>query len=124
LLRTIYPRTTNADLDWIARCLYTWSFDRAASGHAHGLPQGPLASDFLAESFLLPIDLALEKRRAYTRHVDDVRLFGVTEDEVRADLFELERHCRERDLIPRIGKFAIKRAQSVQEANGQTLSRL
>ena len=118
LLRTIYPRTTNSDLDWIARCLKTWSSDRAASGHGHGLPQGPLASDFLAECFLLPIDLALKKRRGYTRYVDDVRLFGATEDEVRADLIELERHCLERGLIPQTGKFAIKRAQSVQETMG------
>ncbi len=118
LLRTIYPRITNADLDWIGKCLRTWSSDRAVSGHGHGLPQGPLASDFLAECFLLPIDLALQKRRGYTRYVDDVRLFGATENEVRADLIEIERHCRERGLIPQTGKFAIKRAQSVQEAMG------
>ena len=118
LLRTIYPRTTNGDLDWIAQCLRTWSSDRAASGHGHGLPQGPLASDFLAECFLLPIDLALQSRRGYIRYVDDVRLFGATEDEVRADLIELERHCRERGLIPQTGKFAIKRAQSMEDAMG------
>ena len=118
LLRTIYPRTTNADLDWFASCLKTWSSDRPASGHGHGLPQGPLASDFLAECFLLPIDLAMQTRRGYTRYVDDVRLFGSTEDEVRADLIELERHCRERGLIPQTGKFAIKRAKSTQEAMG------
>ena len=118
LLRTIYPRTTNGVIAWIGQCLRTWSSDRAASGHGHGLPQGPLASDFLAECFLLPIDLALQKSRGYTRYVDDVRLFGATEDEVRAELIELERHCRERGLIPQVGKFAIKRAQSVQEALG------
>jgi retron-type reverse transcriptase len=118
LLRTIYPRTNNHDLDWIAKCLKTWSSDHAASGHGHGLPQGPLASDFLAECFLVPIDVELQKRRGYTRYVDDVRLFGATEDEVRADLIELERHCRERGLIPQTGKFAIKRAQSAQEAMG------
>ena len=118
LLRTIYPRTTNADLKWIAKCLKTWSSDRAASGHGHGLPQGLLASDFLAECFLLPIDLALQKRPGYTRYVDDIRLFGATEDEVRADLIELERHCRERGLIPQTGKFAIKRVRNVQEAMG------
>lgn len=118
LLRTIYPRTTNADLDWIAECLKIWSSDRAASGHGHGLPQGPLASDFLAECFLFPIDFALQKRRGYTRYVDDVRIFGATEDEVRADLIELERYCRERGLIPQTGKFAIKRAHNVQEAMG------
>jgi hypothetical protein len=118
LLRTIYPRTTNGDLDWIAQCLRTWSSERAASGHGHGLPQGPLASDFLAECFLLPIDLSLQKHRGYILYVDDVRLFGATEDEVRADLIELERHCRERGLIPQTGKFAIKRAQSMQDAMG------
>lgn len=118
LLSTVYPRTTNADLDWMTRCLRTWSSDQAVSGHGHGLPQGPIASDLLAERFLLPIDLALAGRRGYTRYVDDVRLFGETEDEVRADLIELERHCRERGLIPQTGKFAIKRAHSVQEALG------
>jgi hypothetical protein len=118
LLRTIYPRTRNADLDWIAKCLRTWSSDRPASGHGHGLPQGPLASDFLAECFLLPIDLQLQKRRGYMRYVDDVRLFGATEDEVRSDLIELERHCRERGLIPQAGKFAIRRAHSMRDALG------
>jgi len=118
LLRTIYPRTTNSDLDWFEHCLRTWSSARAVSGHGHGLPQGPLASDFLAECFLLPIDLALQKRRGYMRYVDDVRLFGATEDEVRADLIELERHCRERGLIPQTGKFAIKLAQTVHDAMG------
>lgn len=118
LLRTIYPRTSNSDLDLIAKCLKAWSSDRAASGHGHGLPQGPLASDLLAECFLLPIDLALQKRRGYIRYVDDVRLLGASEDEVRANLIELERHCRERGLIPQSGKFAIKRAQSMQEAMG------
>jgi hypothetical protein len=118
LLRTIYPRTTNEDLNWIKRCLQVWSSDRAALGHGHGLPQGPLASDFLAECFLLPIDIKLQKRRGYVRYVDDVRLFGATENEVRADLIELEHHCRERGLIPQVGKFAIKRAKSVQDAMG------
>jgi len=52
------------------------------------------------------------------RYVDDVRLFGSSEDEVRKDLIELESHCRERGLIPQTGKFAIKRAQNVQDAMG------
>lgn len=118
LIRTIYPRAGNNDIEWIRRCLQTWSSDRPALGHGHGLPQGPLASDFLAECFLLPIDLAMRERRGYMRYVDDVRLLGATEDEVRADLIELERHCRERGLIPQTGKFAIKQAKDVQDAMG------
>jgi hypothetical protein len=118
LFKTIYPEQTDSDLGWFSECLRTWSSDRAASGHGHGLPQGPLASDLLAECFLLPIDLELQKRSGYLRYVDDVRLFGAKEDEVRANLIELERHCRERGLIPQTGKFAIKRAQSIQDAMG------
>ena len=118
LLRTIYPRTTGGDLDWMLTCLRTWSSNRASSGHGHGLPQGPLASDLLAECFLLPIDLMMQKHRGYVRYVDDVRLLGHTENEVRSVLIELERHCRERGLIPQTGKFVIKRAKSAQDAMG------
>jgi len=118
LLRTLFPRATTADCDLISKCLRTWSSDLAASGHGHGLPQGPIASDLLSECFLLPIDIALRSRKGYVRYVDDVRLFGSTEDEVRAALITLERHCRERGLIPQIGKFAIKRATSVDDAMG------
>ena len=118
LLRTIYPRANGTDSEFISTCLRTWSSDRAASGHGHGLPQGPLASDFLAECFLLPIDIALQSRKGYVRYVDDVRLFGSSEDMVRSDLIVLEQLCRERGLIPQIGKFAIKRASSVEDAMG------
>ena len=116
LLKTIYPRTINPDLDWMVNCLRTWSSGHPGSGHGHGLPQGPLASDFLAECFLFPVDQALKKLAAYMRYVDDVRLMGTTEDNVRADLIELERQCRERGLIPQTGKFAIKRVHNVEEA--------
>jgi hypothetical protein len=67
LLRTIYPRTKNGDLDWFENCLQTWSADHPASGHGHGLPQGPIASDYLAECFLLPVDVALQGMRGYLR---------------------------------------------------------
>ncbi len=117
LLKTIYPRTTG-DLAWFRDCLGTWSSENATSRHGHGIPQGPLASDFLAECFLLPIDAALNKTPGYVRYVDDVRLFGKSEDEVRAAVIQLERHCREHGLIPQSGKFAIKHARSLDEAMG------
>jgi hypothetical protein len=55
LLKTLFPQTTNEDLDWVRKCLRTWSSDQADSGHG---------------------------------------------------------------LIPQTGKFAIKRAHSVQDAMG------
>lgn len=54
----------------------------------------------------------------YLRYVDDVRLFGRTEDEVRRKIIRLEQLCRERGLIPQTGKFAIKRATCVEDAMG------
>jgi hypothetical protein len=117
LLRTIYPRTgPTHDRQWILKCLGCWSSGKSSLGH--GLPQGPIASDFLAECFLLPIDHELAGTNGYTRYVDDVRLFGKTEDDVRRAVLALEERCRERGLIPQTGKFAIKRAASLKEALG------
>lgn len=118
LLKTIYPRSASPDLDWMRGCLRTWSSDRPTLEHGHGLPQGPIASDFLAEALLLPIDQALRGLDGYTRYVDDVRLLGATEDDVRASLIQLERHCLERGLIPQTGKFSIRPAKRLQDALG------
>lgn len=118
LLSTVYPRTKSDDLTWFAQCLRTWSSDAHSSGHGHGLPQGPLASDFLAECFLLPVDRAMRSCRGYIRYVDDVRLLGRSEDEVRSHLYALERVCRERGLIPQTGKFALKKAFTLRDAMG------
>ncbi len=118
LLRTIYPRSHGSDIDWFLKCLRTWSSSGVSSGHGHGIPQGPLASDFLAECFLLPVDQAMRDCEGYLRYVDDVRLFGKTEDEVRRKIIKLEQLCRERGLIPQTGKFTIKRANCVEDAMG------
>lgn len=121
LLQTVYPRRAmdNDEMRWLLKCLRTWSSDRKSSSHGHGLPQGPIASDFLAECFLLPIDLMLKGVDGYTRYVDDIRLFGRTEDDVRRSVVQLERCFRERGLIPQSGKFAIKKATSIRDAMGK-----
>jgi hypothetical protein len=67
---------------------------------------------------MTPVDLQMQHYEGYVRYVDDVRLLGKTENEVRGKLIDLERHCRERGLIPQAGKFAIKRAHNIQEALG------
>ena len=115
LIRTIYPKSESAELKWIAECLRTWSSVRASSQYGHGLPQGPLASDFLAECFLFPIDKELSGDPGYMRYVDDFRLFGRTEEEIRSRLIKLERLCRRRGLIPQAGKFAIDRVGTIEQ---------
>lgn len=120
LLQTVFPRTSiDAEMAWLLECLWIWSSERESSSHGHGLPQGPIASDFLAECFLLPVDLALQGADGYTRYVDDIRLFGRTEEDVRRAVIRLERHFRERGLIPQSGKFAIKKVTSIRDAMGK-----
>lgn len=119
LLKCLYPRTANADLEWFRKdCLQTWTSTKASSSHGHGLPQGPIASDFLAECFLLPVDNSLKDLPGYVRYVDDVRLLGASENDVRRAVIRLENQCHERGLIPQSGKFAIKKAKSLDDALG------
>ena len=64
------PDTGNSIKEW----LQIWSADNIAAMTGHGIPQGPIASDFLAEAFFLPIDLRLQKESFwYLRYVDDIQ---------------------------------------------------
>lgn len=109
------PETGNTIKNW----LRVWSADNSIQMTGHGIPQGPIASDFLAESFFLPIDLQLQKEPIiYLRYVDDIRLFGQSESEVREAAILLEQECRHRGLIPQSSKFAISELKSAKEAMG------
>ena len=85
LLRTAFPRSTDGNRDHILNCLKVWSAEQPASCRGHCIPQGPIGSNFLAECFLLPVDESLQKQRLrYIRYVDDIRLFGKSENQLRA----------------------------------------
>ncbi len=119
LLRTVYPKLIDGeDLRLVRSWLAEWTAEGRQSLHGHGIPQGPIASDLLAECFLLPIDEKLASTTTYARYVDDIRLFGKTEKEVRESVIRLEILCRDRGLIPQVGKFAIKEASSIADAIG------
>lgn len=119
LLRTAFPRSTDAARANIVSFLKVWSAEQPASSHGHGIPQGPIASDFLGECLLLPVDEALQKQRLrYIRYVDDIRLFGRTQNEVRAAAIRMEILLRERGLIPQGQKHAISLARTLEDAMG------
>jgi hypothetical protein len=119
LWRIAYPRTINENRDLILRYLKLWSSEKILSSHGHGIPQGPIASDFLAECFLLPIDEELQNQKVhYVRYVDDIRLFGRSENEVRASAIRMEILLRERGLIPHSQKHRIMRARTIEDAMG------
>ena len=83
-------------------CLHTWSPRRLH----HGLPQGPAASDYLAECYLSVVDAELARQRInFVRYVDDIVIFGKTPAKVQSGILALETLCREFGLIPQAGKF-------------------
>ena len=105
--------------DVVKKWLQRWSAESSRTVTGHGIPQGPIASNFLAEAFFLPIDTHLQKRPfKYLRYVDDIRLFGQTENEVREAAILLEQECRERGLIPQSTKFDICKLKSATDAIG------
>ena len=120
LLRTIFPRGGGSRFsEPVSNWLHTWSAEKKLQTYGHGIPQGPIASDFLAECFLLSIDEVLsEEGITYVRYVDDIRVFGSTETEVRKAVIRLEKLCRDKGLIPEGRKFGIFKARSLKEAMG------
>lgn len=119
LVSTVYANSTGSPharrvISW----LKGWATQRPAWPVTHGIPQGPIASDLLAEAFMLPVDEWMIGRHAYLRYVDDIRVFGKTERQVLEGVRDLERLMRDRGLVPQSKKFEIVRAKSVKHALG------
>lgn len=106
--------------DRIKKWFGKWSAENSESETGHGIPQGPIASNFLSEVFFLPIDIKMQKQQEfkYIRYVDDIRLFARNENDVRKAVIQLEQECRHRGLIPQGSKFDIRRLKSAGEAMG------
>ena len=101
--------------DWLC----TWTSAPGGIRVDHGIPQGPIASDFIAEVFLLPLDEAMLKLGIpYIRYVDDMRVLAKTEDQVRRAAILLETECRRWSLIPQSSKFVVSHANSLAQALG------
>jgi len=101
--------------EFIKYCFRSWT----ASDYSHGIPQGPIASDFLAECIMLPIDENMEHSFKYVRYVDDIRILGINEVDVQKGVVQLERLCRDRGLIPHSGKYGLRKAKSKDDALGK-----
>jgi retron-type reverse transcriptase len=120
ILRIISPQKKHAQtLEIIRQWLGVWSSSKDIAMTSHGIPQGPIASNFLAEAFFLPIDKELNKLGIkYIRYVDDIRLFGKSEFDARNSGIILERLCRDRGLIPQGKKYSISYAKKPADALG------
>jgi len=115
LVQAASPRKGDAP-EWtkVKKWLQCWS--AADSYHVvdHGIPQGPIASDFLAECFLLSLDEKLMKNGFnYTRYVDDIRIFCKSQLEAQKAAVKLEVICRNLGLIPQGKKLAISEVRKI-----------
>jgi hypothetical protein len=120
LIKLVAPNSSLSE-PWptIQNWLRCWTTAHDPDGIGHGIPQGPIAADFLAECMLLPLDeKMLEQKVGYVRYVDDIRIFAKSEIEAQRAAVQLEVFCRSRGLIPQGKKFAIKKAESLKDAFG------
>jgi hypothetical protein len=120
-LRSIIAPRGGSPETWsrINQWLCVWSAGKAGVQVEHGIPQGPIASDFLAEVFMLPVDEVMKSEHVkYIRYVDDIRVLAKTEKDARRAAIALELACRKWSLIPQSSKFIVKRAKSLEDALG------
>ena len=108
LIRSAFPRGGNDELSKLIKdILILWSSTKHKFNA--GIPQGPISSYLLAESYFLDIDFEMIKQKKYARYVDDIFLLGKSEKEVLGKITKLDLLCKEKGLIPNLSKFKIKR---------------
>src|ERR1039458_10747320 len=80
LQRVVSPSGgSNEAWETIRKWLCVWTSETKGIPVDHGIPQGPIASDFVAEIFLLPLDEAMDKPSIrHIRYVDDIRVLAKT----------------------------------------------
>ena len=105
--------------DYLTNCLETWTASTPNRiYHGHGIPQGPLPSGLLSEVILQHFDEHKNFKKypvKYFRYVDDIRLLGKTEENVRKALLELDYISKEIGLFPQSSKINIHKISDIEE---------
>ena len=117
LRRTLESRIRSGEvLDLLDSCLRTWTAaDSPRGGLAHGLPQGPLPSAFLAECFLHAFDREDFGNVRYLRYVDDIRLLGKRFSTVRRALIKLDLKAQQLGLVPQAQKIEVREVFDIRQ---------
>ncbi|MEI6501769.1 MAG: reverse transcriptase domain-containing protein, partial [Armatimonadota bacterium] len=106
-------------IEALLRCLRQWTAVQPFEGlyQGHGIPQGPLPSGLLAETVLRQFDDRTRAVRSvrYFRYVDDVRLYGRDEHDLRHLLVELDLLSKSIGLFPQSGKICLREVTDVGE---------
>lgn len=111
LLRLLGPKGGSKELQRNAsNWLSIWSSTNKISGN--GIPQGPIASIYLGECFLIEIDEIMRSHYKYFRFVDDIRIVSKSKDEIKQASVFLDVLCKEIGLIPQTKKTEIVKVKS------------
>lgn len=103
------------------QALKIWSQPHAIDFyHSHGIPQGPCASQVLADIYLHILDrkilgIAPKYNLKYFRYVDDIIILGKTDKDVKIGLIQLDIAARELSLIPQSNKIGIKETNDISK---------
>jgi hypothetical protein len=101
--------------EFLSNILSSWTFEKKYEARKHGLPQGPISSDLLAEVFLMVLDETLLNEIKYIRYVDDIRIFAKSREEAQSAALKLERTLRGMGLVPQPEKFSIQQLKDGTE---------
>lgn len=117
LIKLVSPQKGNLETWKTVKSWFNcWTSQDKRTQITHGIPQGPLASDFLAECMLLPLDEAMmHESISYVRYVDDIRIFAESRFEVQKAVLRMEIYCRNLGLIPQGKKFKIREAKTSEQ---------
>lgn len=116
LIRKLLPKKQNSLREFLVDCFETWTSSVKTLQKGHGIPQGPIASDFLAEILLHDIDKTLKKKNIfYLRYADDFRFFGFSKRSAMNNLHETDMLCKKHGLIPQSSKIAIRKIKDVDD---------
>tara|TARA_Y100000031_G_C8231471_1_gene391099 strand:+ start:690 stop:2372 length:1683 start_codon:yes stop_codon:yes gene_type:complete len=103
-------RVESEILDFFAICLNTWSGPEEGPTIGVGIPQGPAPSHFFANLILNDLDeYLISKEYNYYRYVDDMRMYGYSEIELRRALIEIDTYLKRFALSLNAKKTAIEK---------------
>tara|TARA_B100000963_G_scaffold110022_1_gene95773 strand:- start:5077 stop:6819 length:1743 start_codon:yes stop_codon:yes gene_type:complete len=101
LLLTIYQKydIDKSVVDILAECLNMWSGTADSATPGIGIPQGPQASFFLGNLYLLDMDYILVKKGlSYYRYMDDIRIYSSDKAELNKVLVDIDKHLKSNGL--------------------------
>lgn len=95
---------------------FTNDFSHQKFEGKHGIPQGPIGSAFLADLYLLHLDLEVKNSRInirYIRYVDDIRIFSKDKITAQRSIAYLDLSARDLGLIPQASKILVRKIDDI-----------